>query len=430
MKRFIILFLLFPALVNAQGLLSLKEAIDTALKNNLDIQIAKNKLEISHIQNTYGMAGGFPFININSGDQFSVSNTDQKYKTGTENHFTDINNNRFNAGISAGITLFNGFKVIATKEKLNLLEKKSELALNQEIQNTLAAVMIKYYDIIRQQNYLKIIQNTLDVNNKKLEIISAKEKVGMSNAIELLQAEIDVNMAQQNLKSQELIIEEAKGDLRLIMNMHVNSSFTIEDSIVIDDNIQKDSILFFLKENPNYLTLEQQLKINQQIVKEITALRYPAIKMNTSYDFYRTTSNNASLLINQDYGPSVGLTLQFPLFNGAYYKKQRQTAIIDVTNTKLAQESLLNTIMANAENTYNSYVSTLGQINIQKENYLKAKKLVDIIMQNFQLNQSTILEVKTAQTSLENVSYLLTNLQFACKSAEIELKQLIFQLGN
>lgn len=428
MRRFILFFLLFPTFVNAQGILSLKEAIDTALKNNLDIQISKNKLKISHIQNTYGMASGLPFININSGDQFSLSNTVQKYKTGTENSFTDINNNSVNAGISAGMTLFNGFKVIATKEKLTLLEKKSELALNWEIQNTIAAVMIKYYDIIRQQNYLKIIQNTLDVNNKKLEIISAKEKVGMSNAIELLQAEIDVNMAQQNLKSQELIIAEAKTDLGLIMNM--SSLFTIEDSIIIDENIQKDSILLFLKNNPNYLTLEQQLKINQQTVKEITALRYPAIKMNTAYDFYRATSNNASLLINQDYGPSVGLSLQFPLFNGFYYKKQRQTAIIEVTNTKLAQESLLNSMMADAENTYNSYVSTLEQINVQKENYKKAKKLVDIIMQNFQLNQSTILEVKTAQTSLENVSYLLTNLQFACKTAEIELKQLIFQLGN
>jgi outer membrane protein TolC len=57
-----------------------------------------------------------------------------------------------------------------------------------------------------------------------------------------------------------------------------------------------------------------------------------------------------------------------------------------------------------------------------------SKKLVDVVMKNFQLNQSTILDVKAAQTSFEEAAYLLVNLQYAAKTAEIELKQLVYKL--
>jgi outer membrane protein TolC len=58
------------------------------------------------------------------------------------------------------------------------------------------------------------------------------------------------------------------------------------------------------------------------------------------------------------------------------------------------------------------------------------KQLVDIVMQQFHVNQATILEVKTAQTSFENAAYLLVNLQFSAKVAEIGLKQLTYSLEN
>ena len=49
-------------------------------------------------------------------------------------------------------------------------------------------------------------------------------------------------------------------------------------------------------------------------------------------------------------------------------------------------------------------------------------------MQRFKSNLATILDVKAAQLSYENAGYLLVNLQYAAKSAEIELKRLIYRL--
>src|ERR1700759_1207720 len=42
--------------------LRLDDAINIALKNSLDIQVAKNNVEINEVNNTYGVAGGLPVV--------------------------------------------------------------------------------------------------------------------------------------------------------------------------------------------------------------------------------------------------------------------------------------------------------------------------------------------------------------------------------
>jgi len=421
--------LLFPFLANAQQLLTLKNAIDTALKNSFDIQIAKNNAEINKINNTLGVAGGLPSVSATAGDNSSVSYIDQKYYSGSETNKNNVTANNLSAGITANMVLFNGFKIIATKERLSCLQKQSELQLNQQVQNTIAALMVKYYDIIRQQNYLKIIQNSLDVSDKKLDIINEKNNVGMANSVDILQAQMDVNSAEQNFKLQQLIIDQDKADLLLLMNAKQYNPYIINDSIIVDKNIQLDSIINYLDHNPQYLSAEQQIKINEQIVKEISSQRYPSIKINTAYNFSHNQSDAGLTLFNQNYGPSAGVTLQIPIFNGNAYKIQHETATYEVNNSKLQKESLFRTLTTNAIKTYQSYTTTLQQLSSQQVNYELSKKLVDVVMHNFQVNQATILDVKAAQTSFENAGYLLVNLQYAAKAAEIELKQLIFRLG-
>ena len=182
MKKYLIYFALFlPLNILAQQAFNLKNAIDTALKNNFDIQIAKNNTEISKINNKFGVAGGLPSINASAGDNNSMYNLNQKLSTGQEINKSNVTNSSINAGLSAGIVLFNGFKVLATKEKLNCLQKQSELELNQQIQNTISAVMVTYFDIVRQQSYLNIINSSLDVSSKKFDILKERKRTFISS---------------------------------------------------------------------------------------------------------------------------------------------------------------------------------------------------------------------------------------------------------
>jgi outer membrane protein len=429
MKKYIIfLIFFFPFFAQAQQLLSLQNAIDTALKNNFDIQIAKNNAEIGKIKNTFGFAGGMPIIAGSASDNNSLSNTYQELNGGTSSSENNVANNSIDAGVYASMVLFNGFRISATKKRLNSLQQQGELILNQQVQNTIAAIMVKYYDIIRQESYLKIIQNSLDVSHKKLEIINERDKVGMAKPADILQLQMDVNNAEQNLKLQLVVVERDKADLFLLMGTKQFNTFSVNDSIFIDNTLIMDSIVNYLDRNPQYLSAEQQIIINEQIVKEISSQRYPSIKINTGYDYNSYHKSSGAVLTNQIYGPSAGVTVQIPIYNGNTYNIQKKSAQFEVANATLEKENLLNMLKSNAVKTYLSYNTTLTQIESQKINYTLAKKLVDVVMQNFQVNQATILDVKAAQTTFEEAAYLLINLQYSAKTAEIELKRMIFKL--
>ncbi len=425
---FLIFALTLPFIGNAQQQFTLRNAIDTALRNNFDIQIAKNYVEIARINNTYGNAGGLPNVSANASDNGSLSTINQKKNDGTELNISNQGANVAIAGVSAGITLFNGFKVTATKERYNRLQDLSEIQLNQQLQNTVADIMITYYDIIRQQNYLKIIQNSLDVSRQKLDIINVKKNVGMADAVETLQAQTDVNSAEQLLETQKLVIKQNKSDLLLLISSKMQMEYSITDTILIDESLQLDSIINYLSHNPQYLSAEQQVLISEQIVKEVSSQRYPSVRLNAGYDFYQANLNKSSMTFNQNYGPSAGINMQIPIFNGNINKTQKDVAKINVTNSKLEKESLLNSLTTQATKTYRSYATTLQQIDAQRNNFDMTKQLVDVVMQQFHVSHATILDVKAAQTSFENAAYLLVNLLYSAKVSEIQLKQLTYSL--
>jgi outer membrane protein len=428
MKRILIYTFLLPVSLMAQQTLTVNNAIDTALKYNFDIQIARNLSEIGRINNSLGVAGGLPSLNISGTNNNSQYDLKQKTSSGINIEKNDVSNHSINSAATASITLFNGFKVLATKERLSILQSQSELQLNQQIQNTIASVMSAYYDILRQQDYLKIITTSLDVSRQKSNIVSERYNVGMANEADMLQAQMDLNLAEQNLRNQVLAVDQGK--ISLLQLMGVRDFFPVEimDTIEVDTAIQKDAILNTLEKNPQYLSAESQVRINEQIVKEIRAQRLPLLRVNAGYSFTYNSSSAGFNLFTQNLGPTAGATLQIPVFNGTIYKTQQDVASFNVKNAELQKESLLNTLRADALKTYQEYESTLHQIRSQKDVYEKSKKLVDIVIHRFELNQATILEVKAAQASYENAGYMLVNLEFAAKLAEIELKRLVFML--
>jgi outer membrane protein len=418
-KIFCYMAFFFPLLGMAQSTITLKNAIDITLKNNFDIQIASNNFKINKISNTYGMAGGLPSVNLSASDNQSISRIDQFGSAG----------NTLSSTVSMGLVLFNGLKIVATKNQLSLLQKQSELLLNNQIQNSIAEVMTKYYDIVRQQEYLKIMKVSLDVSQKKLDIIVEKKNVGMANDGDYLQALIDVNTAKQNFQGQEMVVDQTKTDLLQLMSQKNFYPFEVNDSITIDKSIDLNTVTNYLNQNPQYLSSEEQVKINEQAIRIISALRYPTLRFTGSYGLSQVHSSPGNIT-NQTSGPTAGLALQIPIFNGNAYKVQKEVAEVNLDNAKLQNESIFNTLNSGAIKTYQSYRSSLDQLDSQKNTIVLSRRLVDLILQKFKLNQATIIDVKTAQSSYESTGYMYVNLNYAGKIAEIELKRLMYQLSN
>ena len=428
MKNIFIIFLFISSALFAQEPLRLQDAINIALKNSYDIQLAKNNVDINTVYNSYGFAGGLPLITGTANDNEQVTTLNQKLSNGTNTNRNGVAANSLTAGVTAGILLYNGMRVVTTKKRLDQLEQQSQQLLNAQIQNTIALVMTQYYDVVRQQSYMRTIDTSVAVAAKRLEIVKAQQQVGYANNADLYQSQLDLNALLQSKQAQQVIIDQAKTDFLTSLNLKADSAIIINDTIIADKNIILDSVLNNLSQNPEIIAAAQQVTINQFIEKETAAQRYPSLRFNTGFNYSRSQSAAGFTLLNQTYGPLVGLSLSVPIYNGNIYKKQQRAAEINTKNAEIQKQSLEKDYASNAVKNYQAYESALQQLETQKQNYLLAQKLLDLVLQKFQLRNATIVNVKNAQETFENAGYLLVNLSFAAKSAEIELKRLSYRL--
>ncbi len=428
MKKTFILFLFIVIKGTAQQL-TLQDAINITLKNSFDIQIAKNNVEVSKINNHIGVAGGLPTVTGTISDQESLVNINQELNTGTKLTRNGAKSNNLNANITGTMLLYNGHRVVTTKKRLEELQKQSEQELNVQIQNTIAAVMVRYYDAVRQSSYIRTLEQSIDLSKQRLQLIQTRKDIGMANDADIFQAQIDLNTRQQDLQTQQLVMMQATADLLTVMNVRPDSVITIKDTIIVDGDITLPDVLNSIKQNPSVLSADNQIKINELIEKETAAQRYPSLRGNLGLNYGRNQANGGQLLLNQTYGPFVSVGLTVPLYNGSTLKRQQQTTAIGTQNARLQKDNLLQGLQNNTVKTYQSYVANRQQMKSQQQNFELSEKLMSLTMKRFELAAATIIEVREAQKSFEDAGYRLINLSYAAKIAEIELKRIANKLG-
>lgn len=428
MKKLVFICILLSCKGFAQQL-TLQDAINVALKNSFDIQIAKNNVEINTINNHIGMAGGLPTVTASASDQESVVNINQKLNTGVEISRNGATSNNLSANVSGSMLLYNGYRVVATKKRLEQLQLQSEQLLNAQIQNTIAAVMVKYYDVVRQQGYIKTLQQSIEVSQKQLELVQVKQNIGLANNADLFQTQIALNTRQQDLQAQQLIVQQTKTDLLNLLNLNPDSTISINDTIVTTKNILLVDVMNGIEQNPQIISLDQQVKISELIEKETASLRAPSLRTNLGLNYGRNQATGGQLLLNQTYGPFVNIGITIPIYSGGTVKRQERTANINTQNAKLQKQNVLLDFKATTVRTFQSYTGNIEQAITQKNTYEISAKLVNLVLQRYQLAQATIIELTEAQRSFEDAGYRLTNLNYNAKIAEIELKRLSGKLG-
>lgn len=424
----LLLLLMLPLMAAGQNGLSLKEAMDRALANNLEIRIARNAAEAAAWSNHPGVAGALPSVNLSGGDVQQSTNIYQKLANGTIIERDGAAGNTMNGALGVSYTLFNGYRIVATKERLARLQEQGEAQLMAQIQSTLAAVIGRYYDVQRQEQLEQALQRSRDFVAERVKVLDTRARVGLANDADLFQARIDLNAADQSLRAQELAVRQAKLELARLLATPGDTTLSPADSLVLDDRISPDSLSAYLKRNPEYVAAGAQVIINEQLEREINAQRLPSLRLNGGYNFQRSQSEAGFSLINQSYGPNVGLSLQVPIYNGGAFERQHRVARLQTDNARLQQQQVEQTLLSESLKTYAAYRTALEQVSLQEDNEKLSRRLLEILTRRFATNQATVLDLRVAQASYEATASSLANVRYTAKLAETELKRLMNRL--
>jgi outer membrane protein TolC len=427
----LILVLLFSQeKIAAQNNLSLKEAVTIAIQNSYDIKLVENSLSIAKNNNNYGVAGGLPTVTATGTNNNTLTTISQTFPDPSRNTTrSGVDGSTLNGGLSATMILFNGYRIVATKDRLESIQKQTEAVLQTQMLNTSSIVMQQYYNVIRQLAFLKTIEKSIEASEQRVAIVKTRQEIGVANQADLLQSSLDLNALLQAKQNQLLVLDQVKADLYNSMVLPANSNYIFTDSIQVDQKLILSDVESKMKAHPLLQSAQQLINVNQFLEKETKALMYPTLRANSGFNYNSNKSTAGFILLNESYGPFLGFNLSIPIYAGTSSKRAYQNAKISTVSAKIQYDNTAQSLATELFKTYQNYQNSLKQTPTEIENYKMSDALLTLVMDRFRLGEATIVDVKQAQQSFETAGFRLTSLRFSAKIAEIELKRLSNQLS-
>lgn len=436
MKRLFVLSVLFSSITaSAQRMLTLDEAIAIALKNNFDIQLSKNDSMVAQLNNSYRNAAFYPTLNATTGITFNNNDQLQKFSDGTTRERNGVKSSNLQAALSLNWTLFDGMKMFATRDKVAEFVKLGELGIKNQVVNTVAEVINTYYNIVRLKQQVKAVDEQISINEERVKLAEYKLDIGVGAKPDVLQGKVDLN-AQKALKLEQMTaIEQQKEILNQLLNAKMAAAdnpstfYEVSDSIPINSTLSLGDVQAGIEStNPGLLLSKKNIEIARLTLKERIADRYPTVGFSSNYNFTKTDNkavvNPFQPLFSRNKGFNYGFTASIPIFNRYNVKRLVQQAQLDINYQQLVYDNQRSILNLNVINAFKDYEQQKKALALEEENILLARENVNIVLQVYKLNSTTLIQLKEAQLSLQQAYNRLIAARYNAKLAETELMRL------
>ncbi len=431
--RIIIGMLLITFHSSAQRILPLEEAIASALKNNYNILLAKNDSAAAALDLSYKNAAFLPRINGNLGTVWNNNAQKQILSDGTKRESKALKSNNVSAQLALNWTLFDGLKMFATRDKLDEFVKLGELGIKNQLVNTVAAVINTYYNIVRQKQQLKAVEEQMALGQERVKLAQYKLDIGVGTKPDVLQGKVDLNAQKAAQLLQQTLIAKLKEELNQLMNGYTNGQqstlYDVSDSIPINTNLSLGDIQSGMENNnPMLLMTKKNIAIAGLTLKERKAERWPTVSFNSAYNFNRNRNlaviNSFSTLFNRTKGFNYGLTATIPILNNFNNKRGIQQAQLDIQYQQIVYDNQKSVLSLSIINAWKDYEQQKRALALEEESILLAKENVNILFQVYKLNSTTLIQLKEAEKSLGDAYNRLIAARYSTKLAETELLRL------
>jgi outer membrane protein TolC len=416
-------------LLSGQEILTLTDAIRTGLENNYSIIIQKNDAQVAGNNNTIGNAGFLPSVTLSATQNNTITNTTQEtFSTGVR-EISGASNRTFNTGVQLTWTLFDGFSMFVSKNMLSILEEMGETEARIEIENTLSAIILNYYGVIQQQKLIQVLEDAAALSLERKKIMEAKISLGAGSELQLLQSTVDLNVDSINLIRETAAMQKTMADLNRLLARNPEIIFIPSDSITLSNTLIYDSLLMKTRKQNNTLLIAQNnISLNTLAIKDAQSQRYPRLNLNAAYNYNQLNSETGYLKYNQSNGPSFGLSLSYPLFDGFNINREIRNAKVELNTMENYLKDTDLGLHTDLYKLYNDYITNLRILSIEVINREVARENVEVAFEKYRLGSINDIELRETQKKFIDAQYQLLLSQFQAKKAEIELLRISGEL--
>jgi outer membrane protein len=462
-KHFVFILCFLPAfksIAQDSTLYTLKQCIDLALKNNIDVKTAGSQEEIALARLQQARANALPYANANASQGINKGKSINPYTNTFVNQ--EIVTGQY--GVSAGIVLFNGFNIVNTMRQNYFNHEAGKMDREQVKMDISINVILAYLQILNNQSLLIQAASQVKVSESQVKRLTVLENNSAASPSVLYDTKGQLANDQLIYLNSKSNLVSSKIALERLLNMTLPTTAKFEALDISNELKAYEATPEAVYANAANLPLIKAAELRRMsALKSVHAYRgqlFPTLSfngsLNTNYsnvalsqqiigiteestDNYVVVNNAPVPVFSPQYqyqtdkisfndqfrnnlNSYVGLSLNIPIFNGLRTKTQLSIAKINKSQTEAQQQATTNRLKNNVQQAYNDMSVSFERYRIleqQVKDYTESFKIASI---KFETGAITIVDYLIAKTNIDraNINLISSKYEYILKSKVLD----------
>jgi outer membrane protein len=418
-------FILINTIILPQEKLTLDQAIGIALHKNSTFLKSSSQIDgfKSGVQAAYG--NFLPTLDASANWQWNKTDQQGLIVDPVTGQIIDASQSdqrrSYTLGLGSNWTLFDGLANIANLSKTQDELQSAEFTLERIKQDIVFQTMSLYYDIVYTEQLLRVKEDNLKWNEKNLETIKERNRLGAATLADVYQQEVAKGNAELELIVTENDLQTQKKDLLFYLGSDVMEEYEFSDSLTaIEIEIHNSNLLEDYQDITVLVNqaLEQRFDyksaiLNLQSAKSGVTIaesgHWPSLNANANYYWLGNTLSE----VDKNKNLQVGLGLNIPIFYGWSVSNRVQLAEVQSKISEIEVSDIERDIKRQIKTNYLNLQASQKALVVSEKNIAAARENLKIEEEKYALGSGKLLDVLIVNSRYTDALTSLLNSQFA-----------------
>jgi len=386
-------------------LLSLRDCLEIALRNNPDIGISYQgvKKAESALLQSYGRLLPDFSLDLYTGHRFYGPSTVQYDEQGRPIQSSGFDFENYTMRLNANMMLWNGGSNYSNIGSARELRKAAEADYQYTRDLIKAGVIRAYYNVVRSRMLYTVQKQSRGQAVRNLERAEALLDAGSATRADVLKARVRFSNTRLGVIEARNNLAMARENLKKIMKLGHRENFRVDTTMVIEhrDAEYGREIDYAMNNREDLKVLKYRLSAQKSSVAAARGGWFPSLGVNFNYSWNdRELVDNPLDMFREEYQWSVTGYLSFNIFDGLQTSSRVKSARADF---RIAEYNLEKNKL-DVENEVKQLIFSMNEarerIEVASETVIQATEEVRLADERYRVGAGTMLEVIDAQMSL------------------------------
>ncbi len=395
-------FFVFGSKAGAEMVLDMEAAVQKGLERNQALQAVREEVK----GREYGMKSARGEFGPSLSTSYSYTRLDERPERmggapqDPETQYGSRDSWVWNINVHQ--PLFTGFRLLSNYERSQLAHEQSQSQLDRAELELILDIQTTFLNLLAARENVRVAEDSLTRLKSHLEVSRSFYDVGAAPKLDVLEAQVDVSEAEQDLISARNRVDTLESRLNALLNLPRHQEVRYEGELEflpfpMDLRESQDQAM---EKRPDVFIADKSIQVAMQEERLAASDLYPQVGAN--FDVFRRgddpTVSGGGLEEEREW--RAGVQLEWSLFEWGSTYYGREQARQETAGLRSEYEQLLHDVAFEVRSDYLELQETRERIQVARQGLEEARERYRMAEARYEAQVGTSTEVLDAQADL------------------------------